>query len=324
MYVKRPALIAERDRLHNLTPGGLQAYMDHVISSFQSCAVCTTGWLILLLPCMGEVIPLSIWNGQAPVDRAGKTEPVEVKLIAHLPDADKATGVAVVICPGGGYGGLVTGGEGHRIAEWLVSRGIAGIVLKYRLPRGRAEVPLLDAQRTIRVVRSRAEDWKIQPNRVGIMGFSAGGHLAASAAVLHEAGKPGAVDRVERFSARPDFAILVYPVVSMGKIGHAGCRRNLMGENPPESLVKRFSIERQVSRHSPPIYLAHAVNDRAVPIAHSQQLHEALEANRVETAYLELPSGGHGLNGYKGPMWEAWKSGSLAWLGKCLGIPALE
>ncbi len=282
------------------------------------------GWLGLVTAFSVEPIPLSIWNGTAPVDRGGKTEPVEVKLFAHLPDADQATGVAVVICPGGGYGGLVMGGEGHRIAEWLVSQGIAGIVLKYRLPKGRAEVPLLDAQRTIRVVRSRAKDWKIQPDRVGIMGFSAGGHLAASAAVLHEAGKPGAVDRVERFSARPDFAILVYPVVSMGKIGHAGSRRNLMGETPPESLVKRFSIERQVSRHSPPIYLAHAVNDRAVPIAHSRQLYEALEANWVTTTYLELPSGGHGLNGYQGPMWEAWKSGSLVWLGKCLGIPALE
>lgn len=291
---------------------------------FNKPLIFCAGWLGLVTGFSVEPIPLSIWNGQAPVDRGGKVEAVEVKLFAHLPDADTATGVAVVICPGGGYGGLVMGGEGHRIAEWLVSRGIAGIVLKYRLPRGRAEVPLLDAQRTIRVVRSRAKDWKIQPDRVGIMGFSAGGHLAASAAVLHEAGKPGAVDPVERLSARPDFAILVYPVVSMGKIGHAGSRRNLMGENPSESLVKRFSIEHQVTRHSPPIYLAHAVNDRAVPIAHSQQLHEALKANGVDTTYLELPSGGHGLNGYKGPMWEAWKSGSLAWLGKCLGLPALE
>ncbi|MFT7514959.1 MAG: acetyl esterase/lipase [Candidatus Omnitrophota bacterium] len=267
---------------------------------------------------------VSIWGDEVPVDRAGTTEKAAVKITAHLPRPEMATGAAIVICPGGGYGGLVTGGEGHGIAKWLITEGIAGIVLEYRLPKGRAEVPLLDAQRAIRIVRSRASEWKIQPDRVGIMGFSAGGHLAASAAVLHEPGDPDAGDPIQRFSARPDFAILVYPVVSMGEIGHSGSRNNLLGENASDALVKRFSIELQTNKTSPPIYLAHAVDDTPVPIANSQKLHEALKAHQVETVCLELPSGGHGLNGYQGPMWEAWKSGSLAWLGGLLDIPALK
>ena len=136
-----------------------------------------------------------------------------------------------MICPGGGYGGLVTGAEGHGIAEWLNSHGIAGIVLEYRLPAGRSFVPLLDAQRAIRIVRAHATEWQINPSQVGIMGFSAGGHLASTAATHFDAGNPETADPLDRPSSRPDFAVLVYPVVTMGETTHGGSRTKPAGRD---------------------------------------------------------------------------------------------
>lgn len=233
----------------------------------------------------------------------------------------KANGASVVICPGGGYGGLVTGGEGSGIAMWLNTHGITGFVLEYRLPRGRQLVPLLDAQRAIRIVRSKAETWGCDPKRVGIIGFSAGGHLASTAATHFDAGKPDATDPIERLSCRPDFAVLVYPVISMGPKGHGGSKRNLLGNSPTAESVALFSNETQVTAQSPPTYLAHALDDRVVPAENSEMFYEALQAKQVAAHYLELPSGDHGLNGYKGPMWDAWQSGSLKWLASQGVIP---
>lgn len=256
-----------------------------------------------------EVIRL--WPDKAPVD-ATTSEESDAKITVHLPAVPNGT--AVVVCPGGGYGGLVTGPEGHGIAEWLNKHGITGIVLEYRLPKGRSFVPLMDAQRAIRIVRARAGEWKLNPQRIGIMGFSAGGHLASTAATHFEAERPAEADPLNRPSSRPDFAILVYPVVSMGDQTHSGSRTNLLGENPTQELVNLFSNEKQVTSQTPPMFLAHALDDKPVPPENSKLLYDALKAAGIEAKYLELPSGGHGLNGYKGPMWDAWQTQSLEWL----------
>lgn len=258
--------------------------------------------------------PLSLWPGQAPVGD-GQFETSAAAMTVHRPPPGKATGAAMVICPGGGYGGLVTGPEGHGIAEWLNGHGIAGIVLEYRLPQGRAFVPLLDAQRAIRTVRFNAKAWGIDPDRVGIIGFSAGGHLAATAGTHFDGGEPKADDPVSGVSCRPDFAILIYPVITMtGAKTHGGSRENLLGREPTPELVDLFSNEKQVTSKTPPMFLAHAKDDTMVVPDNSRLLYEALKAHKVVTEYLELPSGGHGLNGYKGPMWDAWQTRSLEWL----------
>jgi len=258
---------------------------------------------------------VSLWPGQAPVGD-GTFESAKVALTVYRPPADKATGTAMVICPGGGYGGLVAGPEGHGIARWLGKHGIAGMVLEYRLPRGRPFVPLLDAQRAIRTVRARAKAWNVAPNRIGIIGFSAGGHLASTAGTHFDAGNPKAEDRIAGASCRPDFVVLVYPVVTMGSKTHGGSRANLLGRNPTPERIALFSNEKQVTDQTPPMYLAHAKDDRAVPPDNSRQLYEALQAHNVASEYLELPRGGHGLNGYSGPMWAAWQAGCLEWLAK--------
>lgn len=261
---------------------------------------------------------ISLWNGEAPVGE-DLTEKAEAWITVHRPA--QSCGTAVVICPGGGYGGLVTGPEGHGIATWLNSHGIVGVVLEYRLPKGRSSVPLSDAQRAIRAVRSRAKEWSIEPTRIGIMGFSAGGHLAATAGTHFDAGDPSAADAIDRLSCRPDFMILVYPVITMGELTHQGSRKNLLGESPTAALVEKFSNEKQVTKQTPPAFLAHALDDKPVPPAHSQAFHDALRASGVAVRYLELPSGGHGLNGYKGPMWDAWQKQSLDWLAELKLLP---
>jgi len=258
-----------------------------------------------------EALTLQLWGGQAPVGD-GKTAQEDATITVHRPA--KPNGTAIVICPGGGYGGLVKGGEGHGIAVWLNGHGITGIVLEYRLPKGRQMVPLLDAQRALRLVRSKAADWKLDAKRIGIMGFSAGGHLASTAATHFDAGEAAAADVVARQSCRPDFAILVYPVITMGEKTHARSRENLLGPAPSPESVRLFSNDLQVTAQTCPCYLAHAVNDAAVVPENSRLFLEALKKHGVAAEYLELPSGGHGLNGYKGPMWDAWQAGSLKWL----------
>jgi acetyl esterase/lipase len=258
----------------------------------------------------GERLPL--WPKPAP-DGLSSTTNEPAFLTVHLPA--KPTGTAVVICPGGGYGGLVTGGEGTGIARWLNGHGIAGIVLEYRLPHGRSRVPLLDAQQAIRTVRFNAGRWLIDSHHVGIIGFSAGGHLASTAATHFDSGIQGAdSDSIDRQSSRPDFAILVYPVISMGEKGHAGSRLNLLGPNPSPAERLFFSSEQQVTPHTPPVFLAHAVDDKVVSIDNSRLFYAALLANGVHGKLLELPSGDHGLNGYQGPMWDSWQRESIQWL----------
>ena len=261
---------------------------------------------------------LPLWSGAVPDGSGGVDAKGQPTVTVHR--APQGDGTAIVICPGGGYGGLVTGAEGHGIAAWLNRNGITGVVLEYRMPGGRSEVPLLDAQRALRLVRHHAKDWGVKPDRIGILGFSAGGHLAATAATLHEPGRADAADPVDRQDSRPDFAILVYPVITMGPEGHGGSRGNLLGRDPGDDRLRRFSAELQVTPRTPPIFLAHAVDDRAVPISNSRKMAAALEAKGIPHVLLELPDGDHGLNGYQGASWDRWQRESLAWI-RSLGAP---
>lgn len=261
---------------------------------------------------------VALWADQAPVGD-GTFEIAASSITIYRPK--RANGATMVICPGGGYGGLVTGPEGTGIAQWLNRHGITGIVLEYRLPKGRALVPLLDAQRAIRLVRAKAAEWGCDPQRIGIIGFSAGGHLAATAATHFDAGQPTAVDPIERVGCRPDFAVLVYPVITMSEQTHGGTKLNLLGVAPSPEQIEFFSNERRVTARTPSTFLAHALDDKVVSPDNSRLFYEALQAHHIPSRYLELPSGDHGLNGYQGPMWDAWQSDVLHWLASLKLIP---
>lgn len=241
----------------------------------------------------------------------GLTEARNAFITVHRPR--ESNGTAVVICPGGGYQVLMMEPEGHGIARWLNQHGITGIVLRYRLPQGHSDVPLLDAQRAVRMVRAHADEWQIDPDRIGVLGFSAGGHLAASAGTHFDAGNPAAGDPLDRISCRPDFMILIYPAIYLNA-EIAECMSNFFGPDPEPSDVEYFSLEKQATDHTPPAFLAHALDDEVVSPDHSRLFHEALKAHGVPTEYLQLPGGGHGLDGYQGPMWDAWQAAALQWL----------
>lgn len=264
-----------------------------------------------------ETLPL--WNGDAPEGDGKFSDSSKAKLTVHLPE--NPNGAALVICPGGGYGGLVTKGEGHGIAAWLNAHGIAGIVLEYRLPAGRPYVPLLDAQRALRTVRANATKWRIDPKKVGIIGFSAGGHLASTATVHFDLGEGKTTDAIARESSRPDFSILIYPVISMDVGVHRGSKKNLMGETPAAGLPEYFSTQKHVTAATPPAFLAHAIDDKVVDIENSRMFFAAQQKAGLPTRLVELPNGGHGLNGYKGPSWDKWQAESLLWLKGLKVIP---
>jgi acetyl esterase/lipase len=239
----------------------------------------------------------------------------------YLPTKQIATGEAVVIFPGGGYGILAYDWEGTDFAKWLNAQGIAGIVVKYRLPISKSltdpkEVPLMDAQRAIRLVRQNAAAWSIDPAKVGVMGFSAGGHLAStiSTQYLHEVNRTK--DAIDALSARPDFSILVYPVISFRDAAvHSGSRKNLIGENASQELIDRFSGELNVNAETPPTFLVHAQDDKGVPIENSLLYYQALHKHGVKASLHIYPTGGHGfafgLN--KGAV-ETWREVLLAWI----------
>lgn len=221
----------------------------------------------------------------------------------RLPARGNATGQAVVVCPGGGYGGLAYDWEGSDFAGWLNSHGIAAIILTYRLPvdgdvaHQKWLCPLLDAQRAIRLTRAHAADWGINPAKIGIMGFSAGGHLASTAGTHFDAGDAKAADPIEHLSSRPDFMILVYPVITMDAgVTHGGSRANLLGENPSPELVRNYSNELQVTDQTPPTFLVHAGDDDAVPVQNSLRFHAALVAHKVPAELHVYPKGGHGFS----------------------------
>ena len=265
---------------------------------------------LLCVQTFGEPKEYTIWeDNKAPIDKSN-FENSKVKVTVYSPKNN--SGKAIVICPGGGYGGHAINPEGHGIAKWLNDHGIVGIVLKYRLPKSRKFVPLFDANRAIRFTRANAKMFGIDKDKVGILGFSAGGHLASSA-LVHQLDCP-AKDEISKEKAQPDFGILIYPVITMGKDTHKGSKRNLLGKTPSEEDIKFFSTELQVNAKTAPTFLAHALDDKPVPPVNSELFHEHLKKAGVETKYLKLPNGGHGLSGYKGPSWDAWQKQSLIWL----------
>lgn len=258
-----------------------------------------------------EYIPL--WPEKAP-GQDGTTAKDIPAIQIYTPAADKATGAAIVVCPGGGYGNLANH-EGPKVGEWLAANGILGVVLRYRLgPKYHHPVELGDAQRAVRYTRSNAAEWKIDPKRIGILGFSAGGHLASSASVHYTAGDEKSADAIERVSSRPDFSVLIYPVITMGPDTHGGSKSNLLGKNPDPKLIELLSSEKQVNAQTPPAFVVHGVNDTAVKISNADGYIAALKANNVPNEYIRLDDFAHG----KG-MQDVWTTKCLEWL-KTIGM----
>ncbi|MBI5772938.1 MAG: alpha/beta hydrolase [Verrucomicrobia bacterium] len=240
-----------------------------------------------------EAFPL--WPEGAP-GALGKEDKDIPTLTPYFANATKATGAAMVICPGGGYGGLAPH-EGRDYAMWLNEQGIAGFVLKYRLGSGGYKHPAMmqDVNRAIRTVRGRAAAWKLDPRRVGLMGSSAGGHLASTGLTHFDGGKAEDADVIERASSRPDLGVLCYPVITMGPNTHAGSKRNLLGDNPNPELVKLLSNELQVSKDTPPTFLFHTAEDAAVKVENSLDFAAALQRHGVPFSMHIYPKGRHGI-----------------------------
>lgn len=235
-----------------------------------------------------------LWPNGAP-GALGKTDKDIPTLTPYLPPADKATGAAIVVCPGGGYGGLADH-EGKDYALWLNDQGITAFVLKYRLGSAgyRHPIELGDAARALRLVRASAKEFNLDPKRIGIMGSSAGGHLASTLLTHFDAGDPNAADPIDRESCRPDLGILCYPVITMGDETHRGSRDNLLGKNPSPELIKELSNELHVTKDTPPCFLYHSAEDNAVPVENSLMFAEALRRAGVPFDLHIYEKGKHG------------------------------
>ena len=268
-----------------------------------------------------EVVPL--WPGGAP-GAQGKAEGDVPTLTIFRPDPARSTGASVVICPGGGYGFLAVEHEGAEVAKWLNSLGVTGVMLKYRLaPKYRHPAMIMDANRAIRTVRARASEWGLDPHKIAVLGFSAGGHLASTAGTHYDLGKPKSDDPIERVSSRPDRMILVYPVIAIATpFGHSGSRDNLLGKDAPKELVASLSNETQVTKDTPPTFLAHTDADGGVPAENSLLFALALREHKVPVELHLFEKGTHGLglgSGWKGhippePSFEAWPGLCATWL----------
>jgi len=269
--------------------------------------------LIISQYLMAQDYKMKLYPGIPPgfKDNGGKEQVVSEDIIrishvqtpdiaVYLPSKKMATGQAVIICPGGGYHILAYDYEGTDIARYLNSIGVAGIVLKYRLPvYGNCEVPhktpLMDAQRAMRLVRSNAAKWNINPSKIGIMGFSAGGHLASTLGTHFDYGNKNSADSVERISCRPDFMILMYPVITFTDPAlHKGSREALLGKDADPELVKLYSNELQVKTDTPPAILFLADDDKAVPSENSILMYKALQAKGIPAELHIVSEGGHG------------------------------
>lgn len=272
-------------------------------------AVCSLANVVLA----EKVATMNVWPGKAP-GAMGEADRDIPTITVYVPQAAKKPCAAILICPGGGYGGLCSSYEGHDIANWLDQYGIAGVVLKYRLNPYRHPIPMNDAQRAMRLVRSHAVEWGIDDKRLGIMGFSAGGHLASTVGTHYDRGIAGAMDVIDRFSCRPDFMVLVYPVISMGKVTHGGSRRNLLGDKPSQELMDNLSNELLVTEDTPPAFLAHSVKDTVVNVENSRLFAKALNDKGVPVTLFELPKGEHGLGCGRGPEWASWQAECVKWL----------
>lgn len=267
---------------------------------------------------IAEEQTITLWPDGAP--GALGREPADTPtLTPYFPPKDKATGAAVIVCPGGGYARLAEH-EGRPVAEWLNTIGVTAFVLKYRLgPRYQHPAPLLDAARAIRTLRARAAEWKLDPERIGILGFSAGGHVASTIGTHFDAGRPGDADKIERVSSRPNLLMLIYPVITMRERTHAGSKKNLLGAEPKPELVALLSNEEQVTKETPPTFLVHTVNDAGVPVENSMMFAAALRKAGVpfELHFYERGPHGFGLGsraGARDPILATWPERCADWL----------
>lgn len=280
---------------------------------------------------------LKIWETQPPMSRAQKeyyelcststtgervSRVTEPTLTLYLPSKELARGTAILIIPGGGYAHIAMTKEGTLVAQWLNEYGIAAAVLKYRLPsdsimENKTIGPLQDAQEAMRILRRNAREWNIDPNKIGVMGFSAGGHLASTLCTRFAENVYVVSDTT---SARPNFSILLYPVISMDStITHSGSRLRLLGERPTMDLITQFSSELRVSPQTPPTFLVHALDDTVVPVENSLRYFVALQKLRLNAELHVFQSGGHGfgLATARSGTEKEWRSLCLRWLEAC-------
>ncbi len=256
--------------------------------------------LVLSLVTAADPAPQTfpLWEKQAPL-AVGDSPADKPELTAYRPE--KPNGTAVVICPGGGYGFLAMDHEGKQVAEFMVKHGVTAFVLKYRIvtkdrPGPLLDAPLLDAQRAIRTVRAKAKDYGIDPAKVGIMGFSAGGHLASTATTHFDSGLLKDGDTIDKQSCRPDFSILAYPVITMEPpVTHGGSRRNLLGDKPDAQVVEKFSNEKQVTKDTPPVFLFHTSADTVVVPENATRFYLACKAAKVPVELHIYEKGRHGV-----------------------------
>jgi acetyl esterase/lipase len=257
-----------------------------------------------------------LWPGGAP-GAVGDGNGDKPAVGIFLPPAEKAVGAAVVVCPGGGYQNLALDHEGRQIAEYLNRLGVAAFVLRYRIaPAYHHPAPLMDAQRAIRYVRSRAGELGIRPDRIGIWGFSAGGHLASTAGTHFDGGNPSAADPIDRENCRPDFLILSYPVIQFGSAyTHKGSQNNLIGKEPDPALVDLLSNEKQVTAQTPPTFLFHTNADTGVPAENSVSFYLALRKAGVPAEMHIYEPGRHGVGlAPQDPVLSTWGSRLSDWL----------
>jgi len=271
----------------------------------------------------GEPETLLLWPDGTPGAKGDRPED-KPTMIVCLPEAERANGTAVVICPGGGYGHLAMDHEGHQVAQWFNSFGVAGFIVDYR-HRGKGyghPAPLQDAQRAIRTVRARAAEWNVAPDRIGVMGFSAGGHLASTTGTHFDKGDPASSDPIARASSRPDFMILCYPVIAFDEpYTHRGSQRNLVGEDAAADLVRSLSSEKQVTAETPPTFLFHTDEDKGVPSENSVFFYLALRRAGVPAEVHIYRKGPHGVglctgigSAKKIPGTDTWPQRCEAWL----------
>lgn len=260
--------------------------------------------------------PIPLWPDSAP-NAVGKAPQDIPTITPFLAPKETATGAAVLVLPGGGYARLSDVKEGSEVAKWLNSLGISAFVLKYRLgPRYSQPNQLLDAARAMRMVRSRAKEWSVDPGRIAILGFSAGGHLASTLGTKFDAGKHDSKDEIERVSSRPDLLILLYPVITMGEFTHAGSKKNLLGDSPSAELVRLYSNELQVTKDTPPTFLMHTMTDAGVPVENNMMFASALRKAGVPFEFHLYEQGPHGVGlAPTNPILASWAERCADWLG---------
>ncbi len=300
--------------------------------SFKKCVLVLVGVIMMGAGAYSQSKVIDIWNGKVPgsIANSDYKEVVDSaywiklrfitnpSLQVYPAPADKNTGTAVVVCPGGSYYGISFINEGIKVAEWLNCLGISAFVLHYRLPddaimKNKSIAPLQDGQQAMRIVRSHAKEWGIDPEKIGIMGFSAGGHLASTVSTHFN---EKVYETKDTTSARPDFSLLIYPVISMDStITHWGSRENLLGSSPTPESVKHFSNELQVNSETPPAFMVHSMDDGAVPVENSIEYALALKKYKINCELHIYQAGGHGygLSQWGGTQ-SAWPESCRKWL----------